>query len=134
QASADGGTSQFPNLFGLSGVPRRPTTVEELEKAVLDEIERVKTEPVAERELQRLRNQLDADLVRSLESNSGIASQLLEYQALTGDWHYMYKEVAQLKAVTPADLTRVAKRYLTPENRTVATLVRPSQPPAGEGQ
>jgi predicted Zn-dependent peptidase len=134
QAGADGGTTQYPNLFGISGTPRQPTTVEELEKAILAEIERVKTEPVSERELQRLRNQLDADLVRSLDSNSGIAAHLLGYEALTGDWSYIYKELALLKAVTPDDLMRVARKYLTPENRTVVTLVRPAASTAQGGE
>lgn len=132
QASANGGTSQYPNVFGITGVPRRPTTAEELERAILAEIERVKTEPASERELQRLKNQIDADLVRSLESNSGIADQLLDYEALTGDWRYLYKEAALLKAVTPADITRVARKYLTPENRTVVTVIRPNEPQKGE--
>jgi predicted Zn-dependent peptidase len=132
QASADGGSGQYPNVLGISGVPRRPTTAEELERAILAEIERVKNEPPSERELQRLKNQLDADLVRSLESNSGIASQLLDYEALTGDWRYLYRELALLKAVTPADITRVARKYLTPENRTVVTVVRPGEPQKGE--
>lgn len=132
QASANGATGQYPNVFGIMGVPRRPTTAEELERAILAEIERVKSEPASERELQRLKNQLDADLIRSLESNSGIASQLLGYEALTGDWRYLYREIELLKAVTPGDLMRVARKYLTPENRTVVTLVRPSEPQKGE--
>jgi predicted Zn-dependent peptidase len=52
--------------------------------------------------------------------------------ALTGDWRYLYKDIALLKAVTPADLMRVARKYLTPENRTVVTLIRPSGPQRGE--
>jgi predicted Zn-dependent peptidase len=132
QASANGGTGQYANVFGITGVPRRPTTAEELERAILAEIDRVKTEPASEQEMQRMRNQLDAGLVRSLESNSGIASQLLDYEALTGDWRYFYRENTLLKAVTPADLMRVARKYLTPENRTVVTIVRPSEPQNGE--
>src|SRR5207237_3240377 len=110
QAGADGGTGPYPNVFGVSGTPRQPTTTAELEQAILAQIERVKTEPVSERELQRLRNQLDAATVRSLESNSGIAMRLLDYESRAGDWRYFYKELALLKAVTPADLTRVARK------------------------
>jgi predicted Zn-dependent peptidase len=127
QASANGATGPLPNVFGVSGLPRQPTTAAELGKAILAEIERVKKEPVSERELQRLRNQLDADTVRSLESNSGIASALLDYESNAGDWHYLYTELALLKQVTSADLMRVARQYLTTENRTVVTLVRPAE-------
>jgi predicted Zn-dependent peptidase len=133
-ASADGGTGPQPNVFGVNGVPRHPTTTAELERAILAEFERLKTEPVSERELQRLRNQLDADTVRSLESNNGIAMRLLEYQANAGDWRYFYKELELLKAVTAADLMRVARKYLTPENRTVVALVRPGASSSGSGE
>jgi len=129
QASADGGTGPYPNLFGIAGIPQQPATSADLERAILAEIERVKTEPVADRELQRLRNQLDAATVRELESNSGIASLLLDYESKASDWRYYYKELALLKAVTPADLMRVARKYLTAENRTVVTLVAPSVTP-----
>jgi predicted Zn-dependent peptidase len=131
QASADGGTGPYPNLFGIAGNPQQPTTSAELERAILAEIDHVKNEPATPRELQRLRNQLDAETVRELESNNGIASLLLDYESRAGDWRYYYKELALLKAVTPADLTRVARQYLTPENRTVVELV-PPVPTAGE--
>jgi predicted Zn-dependent peptidase len=129
QASADGGTGPYPNIFGIVGIPQQPTTAADLERAIVAEVDRVKKEPPSERELQRLRNQLDADTVRQLESNSGIASLRLDYESRAGDWRYYYKELALLKAVTPADLTRVARQYLTAENETVVTLA----PPGGTG-
>jgi predicted Zn-dependent peptidase len=125
QAGANGETGPFPNVFGINATPRQPTTTDELEKAILAELERVKTEPVTDREMERYRNQLDASTVRALESNSGIATLLLDEEAKAGDWRYYYKELALLKAVTPADLMRVARKYLTAENRSVVTLVPP---------
>jgi len=96
-----------------------------LEKAILAEIERLKTEPVTDREMERFRNQLDASTVRALEGNTGIATLLLDEEAKAGDWRFYYKQLALLKAVTPADLMRVARKYLTAENRSVVTLVPP---------
>jgi predicted Zn-dependent peptidase len=126
QAGANGSTGPLPNVFGVSGQPRQPTTAAELERAILAEFERVKTEPVSDRELQRLRNQIDADTVRALESNSGIASALLDYESKAGNWRYLYTELGLLKEVTAADLMRVARKYLTAENRTVVTLAPPA--------
>jgi predicted Zn-dependent peptidase len=123
QASADGGTGPYPNVFGITATPRRPTTPEQLEQAIYAEIERLQTEPVPERELERVRNQIDAQMVRAGGSNAGIAMRLLTYEAMTGDVNYYYRHRELLKAVTAADVMRVAKQYLTPEKRTVATLV-----------
>ena len=87
-------------------------------------------------------NTLDAALVRSLRSNSGLASQLAFFQVVAKDWRYILKARDRIAAVTPADIQRVAARYLVKPNRTVATLVRaPSAkssvagvpPPVGSG-
>ena len=112
------------NLFVLSATPLAPHSTGEVETAILAELERLKTEPVAQKELERIINNLDADLVRALRSNSGLASQLALYQTVAGDWRYVLKSRDRIAAVTPADIQRVATQYFTKTNRTVATLVK----------
>jgi predicted Zn-dependent peptidase len=115
---------RYPNLFGFRAVPRFPHTVEEVEKGILEHVERAKTEPVSERELQKVKNNIDASYIRSMSSNFGIAMTLVEYQLLYGDWKLFKKYRELIAAVTPADIMDFAKTYLTPENRTVAALVK----------
>jgi predicted Zn-dependent peptidase len=67
---------------------------------------------------------LDADLVRALRSNSGLASQLALYQTVAGDWRYVLKSRDKIAAVSPADVQRVAAQYFTKSNRTVGVLVK----------
>ncbi len=112
-----------PGLLIISAVPRAPHTLEELEKGIDAEIERLKESGVIDRELQRVRNQLEADLVRSLQSPASLAAHLGAAQALTGDWRYILESRKRLKAVTADDVQRVVKAHLTTENRTVATLL-----------
>ncbi len=113
-----------PNLFVIAATPLAPHTTMEVEAAVLAEVERLKTEPVSARELEKVLNNLDADLVRSLRSNSGLASQLSFYQAVAGDWRYIVNARDRIAAVTSADVQRVAAQYLTKSNRTVGVLVK----------
>jgi predicted Zn-dependent peptidase len=113
-----------PNLFVLNATPAAPHTTAEVEAAILAELERLKTEPVTSKELERVLNNLDADMVRALRSNSGLASQLALYQTVAGDWHYILKARDKVAAVTPADIQRVATQYFTKSNRTIATLVK----------
>jgi predicted Zn-dependent peptidase len=113
-----------PNLFVLSATPLAPHTTAEVEAAILAELERLKSEPVSPKELERIVNNLDADMVRALRSNSGLASQLALYQTVAGDWRYVLKARDKIAAVTPADIQRVAGQYFTKANRTVATLVK----------
>ena len=87
------------------------------------ELERIKTEPVDMRELQRVWNQNEASLVRALGSNMGLAFRVGFYAAMRGDWRALLTDMERLKQVTPEDIMRVAEKYLTEENRTVAWLV-----------
>ncbi|MDP1947741.1 MAG: pitrilysin family protein [Nitrospirota bacterium] len=113
-----------PNLFVLNATPLAPHTTAEIEAAIYAELDRLKTEPVSARELEKVLNNLDADLVRALRSNGGLASQLALYQTVADDWRYALKARDKIAAVTTADIQRVATEYFTKSNRTVATLVK----------
>ncbi len=113
-----------PNLFLVMATPLAPHTTAEVEAAIYEELDRLKQEPVEPKELERVINNLDADMVRALRSNSGLASQLAMYQAVAGDWSYMLKSRDKIAAVTAADVQRVAAQYFTKSNRTVGVLVK----------
>ncbi len=113
-----------PNLFIFTATPLAPHTTAEVEAAIYEEIERLKREPVSSKELEKVLNNLDADLVRGLRSNSGLASQLSLYQAVAGDWRYILTSRDKVAAVTAEDIQRVARQYFTKSNRTVAVLVK----------
>jgi predicted Zn-dependent peptidase len=87
------------------------------------EIEKLKTEPVAEVDLQRVKTQARASLLLSLNSNMGMAQQLLEAEVKTGSWRNLFKQLDDISAVTTADIQRVAKATFTPENRTIGKLL-----------
>ena len=125
-----------PNLFVIAATPLAPHTTTEVESAIYEELERLKTEPISAKEFERVLNGLDADLVRSLRSNSGLASQLAFYQTVAGTWRYVLSARDRIAAVTPADVQRVAAQYLTKPNRTVGVLVKkaPDKKMAAAGQ
>lgn len=115
-----------PNLFVITATPLAPHTTAEVEAAIYEEVERLKQEPVSAQELEKVLNNLDADLVRGLRSNSGLASQLALYQALAGNWRYVLMSRDNVAKVTAAEVQRVAAQYFTRSNRTVAVLVKKS--------
>ncbi len=116
--------ARFPNLFTIHAVPRAPHSTEEVEAAIYEELDRLGKEPVAQRDLQKILNQLDADLIRSLQSNSGMASQLAYFETVAGSWRYLLRAREDIGKVTPEDVMRVAGTYFKKENRTVATLIK----------
>jgi len=123
-SSAASPGARYPNLFTFNAVPRFPHTLEEVEKAILEHVEKVRTEPVTEQELQKVKNNIDASFIRSMSSNMGIASTLVRYQLLFGDWKLFLKYREFINSVTAADIMDFAKTTLTQENRTVAYLVK----------
>ncbi len=114
--------ARAPNLFILMATPLAPHTTAEVEAAIYEELDRLKREPVSPKELERVINNLDADMVRALRSNSGLASQLAMFQAVAGDWRYVLKSRDKIAAVTAEDVQRVAATYFTKSNRTVGIL------------
>jgi predicted Zn-dependent peptidase len=122
--------SLYPRLFTFQGVPIAPHTTTEIETAVYEEIDRLQRDPPTAEELQRVRNQAEAGSIQRLQSNFGLAFQLSQSEALWYDWRHTFRDQAALARVTAADVQRVARTYFSPNNRTVATLVRP-RPAAG---
>ena len=118
--------SLYPRMFTFQGVPIAPHATDEIEKAVYEELDRIQREPPTDVELQRVRNQTEASSIQRLQSNFGLALQLSNSEALWYDWRQTFRDQAALSRVTAADVQRVARRYFTPTNRTVATLVRPT--------
>jgi predicted Zn-dependent peptidase len=114
---------KYPNLMLVYALTSPGTSLEELAIALRSEIERLKTEPVQPAELQQVKTQLKAGLLRTLESNMGMATILAEYDAKTGDWRNIFNELTRLEAITPQDIQRVSQTTFTPENRTVGRLL-----------
>lgn len=116
--------SRYPGLFVIDANPRAPHAVKEVEEAVLAELERLKSEPVAERDLQRILNKIEYEESRRMGTNGGLARNLTEYEATTGSWRYMIEYRRKVAAVTPADIQRVAREYFTRENRMVGFITK----------
>jgi predicted Zn-dependent peptidase len=125
--------NRFDNLFVIGASPRYPHPVAELEKAIDRELERLKTEPVSPEELTRISNQVEASFIWGLGSNEGLALQLSHAQIVLGNWQVLVDYPGKIRQVTPADIRRVCRTYLTVENRCTAVLERAAEPKEGGG-
>ncbi len=117
--------NKYPNLILFYALTAPNKSVEELAIALRTEIEKLKTEPVEPAELERVKTQLKAGLLRALDSNMGMARILAEYQGKTGNWRKVFDELEAIEAITPADIQRVAQTTFIPENRTIGKLLPP---------
>jgi predicted Zn-dependent peptidase len=122
-ASASQQGYRFEGLFALNGVAREGRSPEEVEMAIHAEIEKLKTEPVSDRELQKVKNNELVSQFRRLQSNFPLMFELL-LRDVSRSWETINTDPPRLNAVTAEDVVRVAKKYFTPENRTVAIYHR----------
>jgi zinc protease len=96
-----------------------PATVErEIERG----LEKVKSELITERELQKAKNQVEAAFVFAQDSIFGQAMKIGYYEAV-GGWRQMDGYLDGIRKVTREDIRRVARQYLVPDRRTVGTLI-----------
>jgi predicted Zn-dependent peptidase len=114
---------RYPTMLLLYALTSPGHTVEEVAAAMDAEIQRLKTEPVSTEELDRVKTQARAGLLRTLSSNQGMASLLPEYEAKTGSWRNLFEELKAIDAVTPEDVQRVAQATFRLENLTVGRLL-----------
>lgn len=115
-------TQTDPGLFLFYSAPLEGKTTEQLEAAILEELGKVQREGVTSRELQKSKNQLEADFVFQQQRNNGLAIQIGSAQTQL-DWRYLNSYLTNIRRVTNQDVISVARKYFTENNRTVATLV-----------
>ncbi|HAV64575.1 MAG TPA: insulinase family protein [Verrucomicrobiales bacterium] len=116
-------SKKWAGLFNIGGEAREGKTPEEVEQGIYAELERLKTEPVPDYELQKVKNNYAANEYRKLNSSFSILYQLIMYDGL-GDWREINDAAARLQAVTAADIQRVTGKYFTRKNRAVAIYTR----------
>ena len=121
-----------PGLFGMSAVvdadkfgPARA--------AMLAEIERMKIAPVRPEELTKAVKQYTAGTLASRKTMQGQAQDLGGNWIAASDLNFSERYLAAVKRITPADLQRVAREYLTDENRTLYALLPKGSTPALSG-
>lgn len=114
---------KFPGLFMIYVIPQTDISLDDLVKALHEELDRISEEGVAEEELQRAKTRIRADLIRSLKSNLGLARRLAEAEAQMGGWRQVFTSLEEYEQVTASDIRSVAETYLVPENRTSGRLL-----------
>ena len=118
-----------PGLFRVEAIVSPGKTLDAVEKALLEEVDRLKTAPIEEWELEKARANTKRGVVNGLTSSLSRANLLTDFAANFKDPNLANQRVDRIVRVTAADVQRVAKTYLTAENRTVVHVV--PKPPAG---
>lgn len=118
---------KYPSLMIFYATTAAGHTNAEVAASIDEEIARLKTEPVSEQELERVKTQMRANLVRQLDSDFGMALQMAEYQTKTGDWRNLFHYIEAIQNLTAEDIQRVANTYFDNQRRTVGEIVTESR-------
>jgi predicted Zn-dependent peptidase len=123
---ANQSSGKWAGTFEAGGEAREGHTPEEVEAGIYEEIEQLKQTPVPAEELQKVKNNFAAYEYRRLRSGMSILIQLL-FSDGNGHWPEINEAGPKYQAVTAEEIQRVAKEYLTKENRNVAIYTRKNE-------
>jgi zinc protease len=122
-AFGGGNIIEDPNLFYAVAIVQPGHTTEETIEALIAELDRLRNEPITPAELQQAKNQFARDYMFGRESNKDKASQLGHAVVIHNDIKTADGEFDIFMNITQADVQRVARKYFTPENRLVMTVM-----------
>ena len=111
-----------PTLFFFYGICNDGITASQLEKAILDEINKLVKDGISESELQKVKNQKLMSFYKTTETINGMSNTIGTYELFFGDYKKMFTAPDDYKKVTADDIKNVAAKYLTKQNRTVGIL------------
>ena len=118
------------SIFQITATARPGHTVEELERAIDEELNALRAQPPAAVEIEQARNTFETAIIGGLErlgGFGGVADRLNAYNHYLGTPDYLDKDIQRYRAVTPATVQAFAKEYLTANARAVVHAV-PGQP------
>ncbi|MGD8285012.1 MAG: pitrilysin family protein, partial [Desulfobacterales bacterium] len=128
-----GGSPNEPEIVkqeGVSDEEKRQAYLkacEELEAVLVAELNKMKTELVSVRDLQRIKKLNQRGFIDRMRSNESLAGTLASLEVQVG-WRYLLTYLDKIDAVTPADIQRVAKTYIRTDNKTSVYVIPGGQP------
>ncbi|CAM1345805.1 M16 family metallopeptidase [Tenacibaculum crassostreae] len=107
------------SVYNIGAIPLGKTSLDDLIKEMDEEIEKLQTELISDRDLEKVRNKFENNFVASNSSVQGIASTLATNYMLVGDTNMVNKELEIINSITKEEIRDVAKKYLAKNRRVV---------------
>lgn len=111
-----------PSLFQFYAITSKGINETDLEKAIYDDIEKIKKDGISENELQKIKNQKLMEFYGQVETINGKSNNIGTYEVFFGDYKKMFAAPEAFNKVTTEDVKRVANKYFLKSSRTVGVL------------
>ena len=106
-------------MYLIYGLPLGENSLESLVNAMDEEVIKIQTHLISEKDFQKLQNKFETDFVNSNASVEGIANSLAEYYTFFGDTNLINTEIDVYRSITREEIQAVAKKYLNKNQRLV---------------
>ena len=123
QIGAFGISQEDYGMYIIYGLPMGTFKLEDLQKEIDEEIVKIQTNLISEKDFQKLKNTFDNKFVNANASVEGIAENLAKYHMLYGDIHLINNEINLYHSITREEIREVAKKYLNPNQRLILDYV-----------
>lgn len=124
---------QSAGLFNITATVKPGRTLGDIEAAINEELEKIKSQPPTQEEVERAYNEREADIISKMQTVLGKAESLNHFNFYHGKPDYFNQNLARYRSITPADVQRVARLYLT-DKRYVLSVVPRKEQQAAEGK
>lgn len=125
--------SRYQTLFTLYGTPEKTHSIDDLRQGIMTELNRLKTEPVSENELARVKTQIIAEKTFERDSIFSQAMELGLLETIGLGWKTAESYAEKINSVSPELIQKTAQRYFKENNLTEALLI-PNQPASQSGK
>jgi len=123
QIGAVGFSQEDYGMYIIYGLPMGPFKTNDLLNEIDEEIVKIQTELISEKDYQKLQNTFDNQFVNANSSVEGIAENLAKFHMLYGDIHLINSEIELYHSITREEIRDVAKKYLNPNQRLILDYV-----------
>jgi zinc protease len=112
-----------PTLAIITAQPRQGIDPQACEKAIYEELEKMKSAQIGDQELEKAKNNRLVEFYKEMRTINGRANTIGTYEVFMGDYNKLFDAAKNYSRVTKDDVQRVARKYFGANNRTVATLL-----------
>ncbi|CAL2103868.1 Peptidase M16 [Tenacibaculum sp. 190130A14a] len=107
------------SVYNIGAIPLGKTSLDDLIKEMDEEIEKLQTELISDRDLEKVRNKFENQFVASNSNVQGIANTLARNYMLVGETNRINKELDIINSITKEEIRDVAKKYLAKNRRVI---------------
>lgn len=114
-------------MYLIFGLPLGENSLESLVEAMDEEVEKIKSNLISEKDFQKLQNKFESDFVNANASIEGIANSLAEYYTFYGDTNRINTEISVYRSITREEIQAVAQKYLNKNQRLILDYLPESE-------